>query len=122
MATFLKGGRYLYTLLGLPATLTEVFGNYHQVNLRLDDGREFQGVWFHHLQDLPPVPKAPKAVAPIHDSVGPTSDPPPGPKVETPRQFASRLAEEAQTRKRPLPPPPPPPPPTTLTVLDEDEG
>jgi hypothetical protein len=60
MATFVVGGRYLYTLLGLPATLTAVFGEHHQVHLRLDDGREFQGVWFHHLQDLP--------------AAGPTSD------------------------------------------------
>lgn len=88
MATFHVGTRYQYTLLGLAGTVTAVFGDHHQVNMRLDDGREVQGVWFHHLQDLP---KAPKPAAAIHDSVGPTSDPPkPAPPVVEPARLAKR--------------------------------
>lgn len=76
MATFHVGGRYLHLTLGIPVTVTAYFGDQHCVNVRADDGREFQTVRFDQLRDLPTVPKAPAAAAPppIHDSVGPTPD------------------------------------------------
>ena len=64
MPNFTVGQTLLYTLMGLPAQVTKVHAEHHQVDLRLEDGREYQGVFYQYLQEMPKAPR-------------PTSDVPP---------------------------------------------
>lgn len=90
---FNVGTRYLHVRLGLECTVTAYYGDQHRVDVVMDDGREFQGVPFDLLQDLPKAPKPVVAPPP----------PPPPPPVEEPVADVPTSDEDED-----IPPPPPP--------------